>query len=354
MFLLNALLSSAQLKLNKSEEEFVALVNEARTNPRKFALKHNEFLTSSAPKFLKLLSTAQPLPVLEVSEELCATASKAWAGDLNPPFPSEKFCGAASGRASGRWKTIDRVAMYYSNVMSPEYTHLGICIKMESGQEKSVVYWSKLCSFEAPKVEVTFTGVIDSSRVDFKKINTGIDASFMSAKERAMLKEINFVRCYPKVYAEIIFKEIADQSTTWQGLRHDDFQAALELIDELKAMKPLNALLPMECIYVAARAHGQDEVARGFTGHDGSDGSQPWDRIGKACKELAASNENLVGGGKGTPRAAVIQLLIDSGISSRGHRYNMLDVNWTHAACYYAGKVGSMPDCWVQNFGQKK
>jgi uncharacterized protein YkwD len=190
--------------------------------------------------------------------------------------------------------------------------------------------------------------------VDFKKINTGVEALFMSGKERAMLKEINFVRCYPQVYAEIVTKEIADQSASWQGLRHDDFEAAMELIDELRVMKPLNALLPMECIYVAARAHGQDEVARGFTGHDGSDGSQPWDRIGKACKELTASNENLVGGGKGTPRAAVIQLLIDGGISSRGHRYNMLDVNWTHAACYYAGKVGNMPDCWVQNFGQKK
>jgi len=32
-------------------------------------------------------------------------------------------------------------------------------------------------------------------------------------------------------------------------------------------------------------------------------------------------------------RVLVIQLLIDSSISSRGHHYNMLDLNWKHVVC---------------------
>ena len=58
--------------------------------------------------------------------------------------------------------------------------------------------------------------------------------------------------------------------------------------------------------------------------------------------------ENLVGGS--SPSASVINLLIDGGIGSRGHRYNIINPEWTHVGCYWAGKVGNMPDNYVQNF----
>jgi uncharacterized protein YkwD len=51
-------------------------------------------------------------------------------------------------------------------------------------------------------------------------------------------------------------------------------------------------------------------------------------------------NENIVGGTiKKGVRGMVISLLIDSGISSRGHRYNMLNPEWKYVGCYgYAGE----------------
>ena len=60
-------------------------------------------------------------------------------------------------------------------------------------------------------------------------------------------------------------------------------------------------------------------------------------------------NENLVGGEKSV-RILVIQLLIDSGISSRGHRYNMLDPSWKYIGCY--GYKSEEMYNYVQNFAK--
>ena len=54
-----------------------------------------------------------------------------------------------------------------------------------------------------------------------------------------MIKEINFVRQYPKVYASIIANYLSNESKSWWGLNKDEYDAGLELIDELKSMKPL-------------------------------------------------------------------------------------------------------------------
>ena len=110
--------------------------------------------------------------------------------------------------------------------------------------------------------------------------------------------------------------------------------------------------MPDERLITSAKLHGQDEVKRGYSGHTGSDHSDPFMRIKKALgNENAEGSENLVGGS--SPRGSVINLLIDGGIGSRGHRYNVIDPRWTHAGCYLAGKIGVIPDNYVQNFAQE-
>ena len=65
---------------------------------------------------------------------------------------------------------------------------------------------------------------------------------------------------------------------------------------------------------------------------------------------MQEGNENLVAG---TPsvRTAVILLLIDEGIPTRGHRKTLLKPEWRYVGCYNVGTVGSFPHYWVQNFG---
>ncbi len=343
----------AQKKLNPDEQEFISLINLVRTDPQKFIKEHKEYLEASAQKFLKILSSSKSLNPIKVSNDLCLFASESASGNLNPAFPAA-FCGSSSGTGSGFVSLMDRVRDYSNNILSPDYTHIGVSLTGKGNDTKFAICWSRECSFNPPRFSFSFTGTIDSSKVDFKKINTAAGVNWMTWQERAMVREINFARCYPQVYADIVQQTLAQEGKAWGGVSYDDYSAGTELLEELRSAKPLNPLLPSECIYLAAKAHGEEEAKRGFTGHQGTNGSWPWDRILAKCKDMSEGNENLVGGGKGTPRSSVIQLLVDGGISSRGHRYNTLDPKWTHAACFYAGKVGKMPSCWVQNYGAKK
>jgi uncharacterized protein YkwD len=80
----------------------------------------------------------------------------------------------------------------------------------------------------------------------------------------------------------------------------------------------------------------------------------PWDRITLFSPSMINGNENLAGRYPAVnAREIVIQLLIDAGIPGYGHRYNLLDPQWTHVACVGGGLKEGMYR-WVQNFGKRK
>jgi uncharacterized protein YkwD len=69
---------------------------------------------------------------------------------------------------------------------------------------------------------------------------------------------------------------------------------------------------------------------------------------------MSFGNENIAGRygyANTTPRDIVLQLLIDSGIPGYGHRYNLLDPQWTFGACKFELYNGMQ--WWIQNFGVK-
>jgi uncharacterized protein YkwD len=169
----------------------------------------------------------------------------------------------------------------------------------------------------------------------------------MNAEELDMVKEINLVRGNPSGYIPYIQEYIENLKKT--GDMGNSIETAQELIAELKKTKTLSTLQPLQCVYNAAKKHGEDQKRRGDTDHQGSDGSYPWDRVKRECPDLQDGNENLVGG-PANIRRAVILLLVDAGIEGRGHRKTMLNPDWQYVACYKMGTVGSMPNCWVQNF----
>jgi uncharacterized protein YkwD len=174
------------------------------------------------------------------------------------------------------------------------------------------------------------------------------DASYMQALEMDMLREINMLRANPPAYIKYVNEYVADQKAN-NGFPVD--QAVVdELNDELRKLGPLSQLQAKECVYIAAKKHGQDIIKMGRTDHIGSDGKWPWDRVRRECPDLQDGNENLVGGPDNV-RESVVILLIDEGIPNRGHRKTLLRPDWVYAACYNIGKVGMMPNCWVQKFG---
>jgi len=123
-----------------------------------------------------------------------------------------------------------------------------------------------------------------------RPVNTGKPTStYMSNEEQQMINEINLVRSNPAGYVRYVEQYIQDinngrafgSSTT----------VAYELIDELKRTPPLSVLQPSECLYQAARQHGQEAVRTGASGHQGQDGSWPWDRAKRACPSMQDGNE---------------------------------------------------------------
>jgi uncharacterized protein YkwD len=169
----------------------------------------------------------------------------------------------------------------------------------------------------------------------------------MSNEEMEMVNEINLMRQNPAGYIQYIREYITHlkQNGDMGGV-----QSANELIAELEKSPKLSTLQPLQCVYTAAKKHGEDQIRRGATDHTGSDGSMPWDRVLRECPNLKDGNENLVGGPSDI-RRAVILLLVDDGIDTRGHRRTLLNPEWQYVACYKMGLVGTMPNCWVQNFG---
>lgn len=173
---------------------------------------------------------------------------------------------------------------------------------------------------------------------------------YMKREEYKMIEEINLVRSNPAGYAKYVEQYRKDKKRI--GYNVPDATVD-ELIRELKSTPKLSSLEPTQCLYDAAKKHGQDIRARGKSGHQGSDGLWPWDRVKNSCPAFQDGNENLVGGSP-VVRESVIILLIDHAVASRGHRKALLNPYWTHVACYKIGQVGSLPNNWVQNFGQAK
>lgn len=174
------------------------------------------------------------------------------------------------------------------------------------------------------------------------------NAPYMRAEELSMIDEINLVRSDPKAYASIAESYLEEIRN---GRAFGSVEACQELIKELKGMSPLPTLEPGECLYEAAKKHAEDQRPTGSIDHLGRDGSYPWDRVRRACKDMTDGNENIVGG-PGEVRNSVLLLLVDDGIPGRGHRRTLLNKDWKYVACYKAGQVGTMPNSWVQLYGR--
>lgn len=174
---------------------------------------------------------------------------------------------------------------------------------------------------------------------------------FMKTEEMEMIKEINLMRKNPKGYIFYVRLYVEEfKKAGWDAMTtQDEVNSANELIGELERLGPLSILKPHRDLHQVAVEHGEHMRRIGQVTHSGSDGSQPYERIRKKTS-LQDGNENLVGGGNNV-RESVIMLLVDSGISNRGHRKALLNPSWKYASCYKIGKVGVMPNTWVQNFG---
>lgn len=189
------------------------------------------------------------------------------------------------------------------------------------------------------------------------------------AYEQTMLKEINLVRKNPKGYIPYVQNYI-----TVKKLTGAELTAANELITELGKQKSLPELKYDACIYKTAQKHAINQAPTGQIDHNDTKGNDPSKRLGTQCPQKFPEWVSVGGGtmvkngrenlawdvhysGYGTDaRRTNIQLLVDAGVPSRGHRKTILIDGATHCAAFvYEDYMpdGTRYDRWIQMFGKE-
>jgi uncharacterized protein YkwD len=162
--------------------------------------------------------------------------------------------------------------------------------------------------------------------------SSGVEAAkFLSPLENSVVREINVARTSPQDYASLLEqwrkyydKKILRLPGETPLLTREGVGAMVEAIRFLHFMKPIPPLSPSKGMSLAARDHVKDQGSSGSIQHKGADGSQPWDRVNRYGTWEKSIGENIAYGSS-KARDAVLSLIIDDGVPSRGHRRNIFN-----------------------------
>ena len=194
--------------------------------------------------------------------------------------------------------------------------------------------YRKLIPLEKRRIQnsfLIFLLFISIPTTGFARSGTIEQFGYLSSLENAVVHEINMARKNPKDYASFLVKwkryyngkllKIPGETTL---MTEEGVTAVTEAIGSLRSTNPASRLNPSKGMSSGARDHVTDQGSSGRTQHKGSDGSQPWDRVNRYGTWEKSIAENIAYGSD-KARNIVMHLIIDDGVSSRGHRKNIFN-----------------------------
>ena len=167
----------------------------------------------------------------------------------------------------------------------------------------------------------------DAKNWNLSVLDTARGVNYLTTEEKNVILELNKVRTNPKEYANLYLvpslKYYQGRELTYPGkttiVTQEGRTAVEECIRALSSTRPVKPLSPSKALSSAAKAHVLDTGPKGIVGHTGSDGSSALVRIQRRDKTLRAIAETI-SYGKGEARGIIESLVVDDGVSSRGHR----------------------------------
>ena len=168
--------------------------------------------------------------------------------------------------------------------------------------------------------------------------------------------EQNLARTKPREYAQKLKKYLGYfKGTTMYfpgnpvGLMTNEGPAGyLTAIAFLEAQGSFSPLKLSEGLCKAANDHAKDLARNNLTGHTGSDGSSMTDRMDRYGQWQSNCGENC-SFGCASAEEILIQLIVDDGLTSRGHRTNIFSPNFNVTGIAYAPHQG-MQHCCVLDY----
>ncbi len=173
----------------------------------------------------------------------------------------------------------------------------------------------------------------------------------LSELEQAIIRETNRVRSNPKAYAA----ELAVMKQYYKGnllklpgslpLQMNEGASVVDdAIQALQSTPPLAPLAVSQGLSLGARDHVNDLAPKGKVGHYGTDGSDPFKRMNRYGTWQGVAGENISFSPIATAKWHVMQLVLDDGVKSRGHRKAILNREYRliGAACDAHAVYGQM------------
>jgi uncharacterized protein YkwD len=161
------------------------------------------------------------------------------------------------------------------------------------------------------------------------------DALMRAPQHDALRQEINLARTDPAGYAQVVRDYFTGMDARGgyllQGARVQSREGRAgvdEAVAFLRRVGRRPALQAAACLAGAAQAHADDQARSGAVGHQGSDGSSLDARVRRQGVTAMTCGENIAYG-QPQARDVVVAMVVDDGVSGRGHRANLFDSGFT-------------------------
>lgn len=160
---------------------------------------------------------------------------------------------------------------------------------------------------------------------EYERANTAAHVAYLSRNEKEVIRQLNLARMDARRYCDYYVEQfIKYQNTIYSPKILPSNRYLKSLKSDAIKVKNLPLLYPDERLARSSAFHARDMGITGRTGHDSSNGTSFEKRLLKYLgTDTLAYGENC---SYGFEEASYIvsDLLIDNGITSLGHRHNIL------------------------------